>query len=453
MVEANRQTTTDRIFTKIKDHRIIAGLIVFASVVIGLGQLTGAIDDILTFFGDRVADNTKCSNITPNFEYEATQIIRYYQLEYRRFPFHDDKGEPSHTELQEFVSLADSCIDIREQFPIQSAILWKLWGVRWLTDNKIRPKERIKLAIQYFNKSNLYYPDQDKLRAAIKDLEISIRPENELEGGKMDAMPFTYYAMALSRGHHSSSLEDFRDEFKNDSLRALEVSPSTDEEIAMREDKGWLFTYATRTPIKTVLEQLEREIYVKQGKSTKATIKLHRNENEHTIIEVSYPDRNLKWKVDMAARRYSSLNKETESFMLNYVSAVPNTFSESFYKEGKNKPLRKFIDGEIHSYTNYTMTWWLDVAAPKELESMLAALFLSDAELQNPDEIIGKKVDINFISTWLADDILEVKLNQTVDIGSGSQDYSFVWHISPIKKKYVSISQDARLYDLMVKLK
>ncbi|TKJ32315.1 MAG: hypothetical protein CEE38_23445 [Planctomycetes bacterium B3_Pla] len=392
------------------------------------------------------------SDVIQNFDYEATEVIKNYQREYRRFPFDDDKGEPNHTELQEYVSLVDKYIDIREKFPIQSALLWRLWGVRWLTDNMIHPKERIKLAVPFFKKSIEYHPDQEDLKTATKNLEFSITPGNEVEEGKIDGAPFVYYTMVLSKGHHSPSLEDFRLEFKEDPYRAFGVSPPSDEEIALRNDKEWLFSYATRTPIKDALAQLEREVYMKQGKRTKATIQMYRDENQYTIIKAGYPDRELKWKVDILAKRYNSLNKETEAFMLNYVHAASNTFSESFDIDGKNKPVRNFVKEEIHSYTNYALTWWLDEAAPEGLESFLAALSLSKTEFQNQEEMIGKKVDVNFVLSWLADDILEVKLNRTADIGFGPQDFNFVWHISPIKKKYVSISQDAKLYDSMVEI-
>jgi hypothetical protein len=395
----------------------------------------------------------KYSDVIQNFEYEATEIIKHYQWEYRRFPFDDDKGEPNHTELQEYVSLVDKYIDLREKFPIQSALLWRLWGVRRLTDEKIRPKERIKLAVPYFKKSIEYHPDQEDLKTATKDLEFSITPGNEVEEGKIDAMPFMYYRMLLSKGHHCPSLEDFRREFKEDPYRAFGVSPLSDEEIALRNDKEWLFSYATRTPIKDALAQLDREVHMKQGKRTNATIQMYRDENQHTIIEAEYPNLELKWKVDIAAKRYNSLNKETEAFMLNYVHAAPNTFSESFDIDGKNKPVINFVKGEIHSYTNYAMTWWLDEAAPEGLESFLAGISLSKTEFQNREEMIGKKVDINFVLSWLADDILEVKFNKTADIGFGQQDFNYVWHISPIKKKYVSISQDAKLYDLTAEIK
>jgi len=449
-----RQGLTAEQWIKSRDHLYVFLAFVITSLVVVMLFVVAHNPTGVTRNGQSNEPTSKqYSDVVPTFEYKATEIIKHYQWEYRRFPFDDDKGEPNYAELQEFVSLVDKYIDLREKFPIQSAWLWRLWGVRWLTDKTINPKERIKLAVPYFRKSIEDHPDQEVLRTAIKDLELSIKPGNELEDGKIDGMPFVYYTMVLSKGHHSSSLEDFRLEFKKDPIIALGSSPASDEQIALRDDKEWFFSYATRTPIKEALAQLEREVYLKQGKRTKAMIQMYRDENQHTIIEAGYPDRELKWKVDIVAKRYNSLNKETEAFMLNYVRAVPNTFSESFDIDGKNKPVRNFIQEEIHSYTNYALTWWLDEAAPESLESTLVTISLSDTELQNQEEMIGKEVDVNFVATWLADDILEVKLNRTADIGFGPQNFNFVWHISPIKKKYVSISQDAKLYDLMDKNK
>ncbi len=68
MAEKGSKTRVDRIWESIKNNRFVAGLIVAGAIVISVGQLTGALSDIMTFLNRWNSTETDTALSKPNVE-------------------------------------------------------------------------------------------------------------------------------------------------------------------------------------------------------------------------------------------------------------------------------------------------------------------------------------------------------------------------------------------------